>query len=372
MADTIKCPNCSANLVFDADAQKMRCDWCGAMFTTKELEDLRVDELEEVASSKEQSQVQTDTSVPEEESKTEEIPQEQPDAQEYVCNSCGAVVVTDANTSASFCAFCGSPALVGSKLTREFRPSKIIPFKYGKEKAVEKFFEWCKGGRMTPLDFVSDRNIEKLTGLYVPFWLFDVDGHLDIEATATKSSSVTTGSKTVTTVRTYRIKRRRKYHWSRIPLDGETKVDDLLMEAIEPFKYKDLRDYDYRYLSGFYADVYDLDNKALEQRLVKRITEYIDEEYKLTVKNYPSPRIVSNKNRIGGIKAEYALLPVWFLHYKYLNKDYYFAMNGQTGEVAGVPPVSVLKRLLLCTTVMTAVALIVKIIAMLFLKERFG
>lgn len=364
MADTVKCPACGANLVFDADLQKMRCDWCGSVFTTKELEELKIEELEEPGSP------DKDPAAPVSDEQQEE--QVQPEAQEFICNACGAVVVTDMNTSASFCAFCGSPALVGQRLTREFRPSMIIPFKYGREKAIEKFFSWCKGGRMTPLDFVSEKNLEKLTGLYVPFWLFDVNGELDIQANAQTSSSVTTGSKTVTTVKTYRIKRRRSFTWKRIPLDGETKIDDLLMEAIEPFEYRDLRKYDYRYLSGFYADVYDLNSKQLEKRVSDRVKEYIMEEYKPTVKKYTFPKVVQNHNRVSGINAEYALLPVWFLHYKYLNKDYYFAMNGQTGEVAGRPPVSVIKRIVFSAAVMTLVATVVKIIAMFILRGMYG
>ena len=38
------------------------------------------------------------------------------------------------------------------------------------------------------------------------------------------------------------------------------------------------------------------------------------------------------------MEANYALLPVWFLSYKYRNKYYYFAMNGQTGKFVGSLP----------------------------------
>ncbi len=34
------------------------------------------------------------------------------------------------------------------------------------------------------------------------------------------------------------------------------------------------------------------------------------------------------------------LLPVWFMTYKHKNKDYFFAMNGQTGKINGALPVS--------------------------------
>ena len=36
----------------------------------------------------------------------------------------------------------------------------------------------------------------------------------------------------------------------------------------------------------------------------------------------------------------YALLPVWFMTYKYNGKIYEFAVNGQSGKLAGFAPLS--------------------------------
>ncbi len=37
---------------------------------------------------------------------------------------------------------------------------------------------------------------------------------------------------------------------------------------------------------------------------------------------------------------KYVMLPVWFMSYKYQNKIYEFVINGQTGKIAGTPPVN--------------------------------
>ena len=37
MADTIKCPRCSANVVFDVSKQKITCAFCGTEFAPEEL-----------------------------------------------------------------------------------------------------------------------------------------------------------------------------------------------------------------------------------------------------------------------------------------------------------------------------------------------
>jgi hypothetical protein len=41
------------------------------------------------------------------------------------------------------------------------------------------------------------------------------------------------------------------------------------------------------------------------------------------------------------------MLPAWMFTYKYKGEDYYFAMNGETGKIAGRVPVSPRKLSLL-------------------------
>ena len=58
---------------------------------------------------------------------------------------------------------------------------------------------------------------------------------------------------------------------------------------------------------------------------------------------------------------EYILLPVWFMTYIHNGKTYSFALNGQTGKIAGTPPFDALKCGIFCSIT----ALIVAIITML-------
>lgn len=373
MADTIKCPNCTANLVFDPDSQKLVCGYCGASFRPDELtfvpEETK-DHPEAVTDVSPEEGAPSEKKAPEADAPETDVPDDE--YHQFVCNACGASVVTDKTTSASFCAFCGSPALIGQRLTNEFRPKYMIPFAYGREKAVEKFYGWCKGGRYTPINFVSDKNIEKLTGLYVPFWLFDIDGRMDFSGTGVDVNVVTTGSKTVTTTKFFEVKRQGDYHWQRIPLDAETKIDDALMEAIEPFNYKGLRPYDFKYIPGFFADTYDLKPGDLDQRIRERAKGYMKEEFRSGTKQYDRINDLKDNSTYGEPRAELALLPVWFLSYKYLGKTYHFAMNGQSGEVAGIPPVSMVKRLILAAAILAVLAVITKILVGLMLGGYVG
>ena len=151
MADTIKCPHCAANLKFAAGAQKLQCPFCGGTFALDEVESKAVDEM--MAESKPVEKPAGQTS---EGSQEQAATQEQPamekreldhleaienasehssDNVEFVCNSCGGKILSDSSTAASFCPFCGSPALIGQRLNGQFEPKFIIPFKYDREAA---------------------------------------------------------------------------------------------------------------------------------------------------------------------------------------------------------------------------------------------
>lgn len=393
MADTIKCPNCGSNLKFNPEIQKLGCDFCGASFDPS-LFNSAVDELvkENTAPVSEQQPVQAQPEAaaqqpqqyqqPQEdivtevseaigpsEQATQTAPSHMEEQVEFVCNSCGARVVTDKNTSATFCAFCGSPALVGQRLTNEFKPQYMIPFKVSREKAEKAFMKWAGGGKWTPFGFVSKKNITKLTGLYVPFWLFNIKAHIDIEASAQDISY----SGEYRTTKYYQVTRKGDVEWKNIPLDGETRIDDKLMEAIEPFNFEKLIPYDYDYIPGFYADRYDQDAQALAKRATDRGISGMDDIINTSIgKKYDRHKITKNQSMITSMAAHYALLPVWFMAYKYHNKMYYFAMNGQTGEVAGKVPVSTVKKTGFFFIALAVAAVIARLILGIFMRGIWG
>ena len=52
------------------------------------------------------------------------------------------------------------------------------------------------------------------------------------------------------------------------------------------------------------------------------------------------------------------MLPVWFMTYNYNDKMYEFALNGQTGKLAGIPPLDKSKLRLFCSAIGLAVAVV--------------
>ena len=347
----------------------LECPSCGASFEPSKL-DVSVGELEGGNTDYSAQSQASDQTQAEAQAQAEGQPQtEAPEQTEFICNACGAKLVTDSHTAATFCAFCGSPALVGKRLTEEFKPQYMIPFKFSRESAEEAFVKWAGKGKWTPFGFVSKKNVSKITGLYVPFWLFDIKATIDASGTATKSHYC--GNDKI--IETYEFKRNADLHWKHVPLDAETRIDDALMEAIEPYNFNDIISYDYRYLPGFYADRYDLTPQDLASRATKRGIIGMEKALNESLKpKYDSFKLTENNNRIDKMEAYYALLPVWFLAYKYHNKFYYFTMNGQTGEVAGNVPVSPVKKTMFFFIVLGILAVITRFVLGLIMRGFWG
>ncbi len=327
-AITYKCPECGGELLWNGELRRFFCDWCSTALTEKEAMELNIisrESTEEQQDDELQKQFAEDTDV-------------------YVCNSCGAEIFCDHNTAATFCYYCHNPVSIKQRLSGSYRPEMIIPFVYGKRQAIAAFKAHCMKKWFLPSDFLSESQLEKITGLYVPFWLADCDVDTSVAASGKEvETRFRKGEASETITKTYSFDRSVKMKYMGIPADGAMKIEDSLMDAIEPYDYKFLREFDMSYLSGFYCDKCDVTKEEVRSRVKKRIDENALNVILDDLKRYESVVVKDKKSRITGIKWHYMMLPVWFLSYKHHGEIYGFAMNGQTGKFAGKFPLSGLK-----------------------------
>ena len=122
-------------------------------------------------------------------------------------------------------------------------------------------------------------------------------------------------------------------------MDGSSKLDDTILESIEPFDYSRMVDFDTAYLSGFFADQYDVESSTGEERIRQRVGSTMDQLIAPSLMGYASAIPYGKQQQIRSDSAKYVLLPVWFLHTKYQDKSYIFAMNGQSGKMTGTFPI---------------------------------
>lgn len=329
-ADSKKCPNCGGNLFFDVEHNALMCGNCGGVYDPETL-----DRTGSFALSNPEQNYDGKIEMSADDKRRHEI----------VCNSCGAQIIADENTSSTFCAFCGSPALVTRRLTREFKPDYIIPFAFDKTKAISLFKEHCSGISHLPKNYINDEVLAKMTGLYVPTWIVSSEVEVRVSGTAFKGSPEKMNHEgTYATGENYRqhifgvVKMRLKD----VPFDGEVKLPDRLMSAAEPFDYSELVPFRSEYLQGYFAEKYDEQPLDMTDKIYKRLDRYALEMCNKV--NFGYNAFVANsghsQTRYTNQAVKYALLPIWFLTLEYKGLRYHYIVNGQTGKVSGEFPFS--------------------------------
>ena len=343
-----KCPNCGSDMAFDTQTGMLRCASCH-----------RTDNIEQMAGNKghqggdytydmdDEDRRNADSAF--ENDYVDQSEEDEPsnhatfgedEATEYHCNNCGAVLITDAQTTATTCSFCGAGVVIGERLSGSLAPAMVIPFSINKEQAQAAFKKWCKKGLLTPKDFMTADRIKNITGIYVPFWLYDLNGRGEAEATCTRVRTYTIGEWIYTETKYYHVYRKVDLNYSRIPCDASKKMEDGMMDKLEPYQYSNLKDFNMPYLAGYISEKYDFDDEQILPRIKERVGNYVEDYIRSTIGGYTTVNFNRKDINIRKRKADYTLMPVWMVCYDYKKAEHIFAMNGQTGKVVGKPPLS--------------------------------
>ena len=257
----------------------------------------------------------------------------------YNCPSCGAEIICDSTTAATSCPYCDNPTIVPNKLSGTLKPNYVIPFKLNKDDAVAALKKFYKKKALLPKVFKSENHIQEIKGMYVPFWLFDSKADADIEFAATRTHVSRSGDEEITTTEHYVIHRAGTVDFNKIPADASEKMPDDYMDALEPYDYADLKEFSTAYLPGYMADRYDVEVSDCFERADKRAGNTTMDIMRGSVVGYDSVEILRKSVSLKRGKVNYALLPVWMLNTKWKDKNYMFAVNGQTGKIVGELPV---------------------------------
>lgn len=319
---TYKCPNCGAAMAFDGKTGKLSCGSCGTLLTVEEYE--KSHGMDGSGGQDQEDWADGDTIS----------------MHMYHCPSCGAELMADENTAALICTFCGNPGLISDRMSGVAKPKLVLPFRITKEQAVERFLKWTRHGLLTPGDFTSEQTIEKITGMYVPYWLYNYHVTVNLQAKATKTRVMRHGDTEYIYTDHYAVHRSMDTDFERVPADASRRMEDAVMESIEPYHYQDLKDFDMGYLSGYLAEKYNMPSSELEGRVQERIGAAAAGMARNTINQYETVNVVDQQVSFRRKNVEYAMLPVWVLNYRYRGKNYSFTLNGQTGKINGHLPIS--------------------------------
>lgn len=323
-----KCPCCGGVVEFDSSTQLMKCPYCDTTFDPAALM-----EKDEALNQPPADEMQW-------ESVSEEWPEDETSEMNvYTCKSCGGEIIADANTGATHCPFCGNPVVLTSRFTGALKPDYVLPFQLSKEDAKQKLKAFMKQKKLLPKLFSEENHLDEIKGIYVPFWLYNADADADLNYHATRTRMWRSGDTEYTETSHFRLVRQGTLGFANVPVDGSSVMDDTLMESIEPFDVSQAKPFQTAYLSGYYADKYDIDAKQSEERANQRIRATTEDAFRSTVSGYATVAPERSTIRLTNTSTHYALYPVWLLNTTYKGQKYQFAMNGQTGKFVGDMPI---------------------------------
>lgn len=328
---SFKCPNCDGELIFDPTTQKYKCEYCDSIFSQEEIEAMKPAAASEQKMSRE-PEPDGDAGVAD------------GDAVRYTCPSCGAEIITDDTTAATFCYYCHNPVVLGGRLDGSFLPNKIIPFAVSKEVAVKAFLDHVGKKKFIPKAFFNQKQIESVTGVYFPYWLYDVELEGSLQGDARQVRVWRVGDNEYTETKFYAVERGGDISLDNLSENALKKANAKLAGGVMPFDFKLMKDFHTGYLSGFMAERRDIEQSAVQNKMQAVMRESAEKLLRETVTGYSSVSVKNSNFRPKSERWSYVLLPVWTITYKGRNeKIYYYSMNGQTGKVCGELPIDDVK-----------------------------
>lgn len=332
----INCPNCAGQVSYDPVEGVMVCESCGMKISSEDFASLAGREKYDSENTTSETPSPASSPIAWDKPPAEPVPytrrdSEYMDIQVHVCNACGAELMINETEAATFCSYCGSSAIVFDRISKEEKPKWIIPFKLNRELALEAIRR-----HFTERDYIPSKikalTLDKIHAIYIPYWLFTTNLRRELIVKGCGHDG------------TFQYDKDASCTYSNLTMDASRKLKDGIAKRLEPFHMNELIPFDIAYLSGYYADAYDVPVAELEKANLERCRAFIDDAI---IRACPSA------NQFNGIKnfethfvrethvtekAEYALLPAYFVNLKYDTGRELVVVNGQTGKVVGNLP----------------------------------
>lgn len=257
------------------------------------------------------------------------------------CGSCGSEFVVTATTEVKSCLYCHSLGVFKEKFLGEL-PSYVIPFITTKEEARNIFSKLLKGKVFAPSSFNKIKNINNIYGVYVPFWLYDIETNGEVEFEAKDIIYSKDANYKYSKSTRFAIRKNGHFDFNKVLVDASSKFPVELMNLLEPYDLSKVVSYNQSQLVDYYVDrtiinkndgLASVANKARKASL-EMLARAVNHQYK---------KVVVDGLRASAKQTNYILLPIWFTYVEYKKSKYMLAINGQTGKVASEIPISRIK-----------------------------
>ncbi len=359
-AAAYRCPSCGAEMTFDPAAQGLRCGHCGA---TQAVAGEGGRAIVEHALDQGLALARRGLGVP---------------VRSTRCQECGAAVSFPENVTSTACEFCGSSHVLAQEANQSLiRPESVVPFRVDGASAAAAFRKWLGSLWFRPSDLQKRARVAAMTGVYVPYWTFDaqVQSSWTAQAGYYYYETETYWDQDQKGNRVQRTRQVRKTRWQPARGSRQDAYDDVLVCAsrglpeelarkLGTFDTRGLQPYDPAYLSGWKAEEYALD---LEQGWARGVGIMEQSQRQRCAADVPGDthQSLHVTSRYGGVTFKHVLLPLWIATFRYGDKPFRFLVNGQTGEVVGKAPWSVVKIVLFVAAILGGLGLLGGLAALL-------
>jgi len=249
----------------------------------------------------------------------------------------------------------------------------IIPFQKTKSECIDSYKSLLKKAIYAPDKLRKEGVTSTFRGIYMPYWSYnqkqDVD--LRLKGEIVKSNIMSED------VDTYHCVYNVDATYDGLTFDASQVFDDELSLGIAPFEVDGKREFAPGYISGFYADTYDVEGDTYEQKAelisAKAVLSEIgkNKDYKRYNIGKLNPVEVVKANLASKtVQKEVGYHPVWFMATRFGERMAYATVNGQTGKAAAIIPASPAKFLLF--SLLTALPVFLLLNTISFLTPEFA
>ena len=327
------CPNCGGALKFDIKSQAMLCESCASSFAPEEIESRLANGMSAEGSAEEETEEMGHVKGRRKDSMQVTV---------FHCPQCGGEIYSTDETVASFCSYCGASTVLESRISNEKKPDYILPFQKTKDDCKRAYRHKMIRAIYAPREIKSARYIDGFRGIYMPYWLYDMEKN---------------GAYSMPSYSSYRMLdyiHKKNYSTSGcisakykgISYDASSSFDDEMSSGIAPFETKKLKRFSQAYLSGFYADSADVSENKYQEMARDFATEHTISTMVNMIHVPRKPDVTEDfEKSVKPIVTEVhrALYPVWFVAYRKKDRVAYATVNGETGKVAADIPISILR-----------------------------
>ncbi|MEA4911511.1 MAG: TFIIB-type zinc ribbon-containing protein [Oscillospiraceae bacterium] len=331
-----KCPNCGGAIVFDPATQDIICPYCKSHYTKKDFDGTT-------------AKAGADDGF-------------ESDAATYTCGNCGAQIVTTATTAATYCYFCHTPVVLEKRLSGTKKPDYVLPFKLTKDQATERLTGLFKSARFLPPIFKDRGELEKVSGVYFPYWFTDSDADVALRGTGQNIRVWRAGDYEYTETSIYEIRRGGNVLLNSLSEPAIKDAGKVNLDYVCPFDDTSFENFSMTYLAGLFAEQRELDQLDVAEKMRAKMNTLAGNAVRSTIGAYSSVSVDSLNVDVKNTVWKYALLPVWVMTYNVEGTRYVYAINGQSGKIYGDLPVDK-KKLNRVSALITAACAILGLLA---------